>query len=162
VTSNMVGPRTTPSKSKRKQLAISSEESDVEPSSGLKEILIEPEGIYQHTRIRTGTITLVIHNALAWEIEVNDEHSAIAESQSFNSYIENEAFVHMVNTPEEFARVQKEQFDMLQARQGSINDLKKILALFLDKKRKSPKKSRSRTSSSKSKGKEKEGENSYL
>jgi len=33
----MMGPSTTPSKSKGKQLAISSEESDVEPLSGLKE-----------------------------------------------------------------------------------------------------------------------------
>jgi len=39
----MVGPSTTPSKSKRKQLAISSEDSDAERSSGLKETLIEPE-----------------------------------------------------------------------------------------------------------------------
>jgi len=42
----MVGPSTTLSKSKGKQLALSSEESDVEFSSDLKEILIEPERIY--------------------------------------------------------------------------------------------------------------------
>jgi len=41
----MVGSSTTPSKSKGKQLTISSGESDIELSSGLKEILIEPEGI---------------------------------------------------------------------------------------------------------------------
>jgi len=46
VTSNMASPSTTLSKSKEKQLAISSEEFDVEPSSGLKIVLIEPEGIY--------------------------------------------------------------------------------------------------------------------
>ena len=46
VTSNMVGQNTTPNKSKGKQLAISSRESDAELSSALKEILIEPEGIY--------------------------------------------------------------------------------------------------------------------
>ena len=45
VISNMVGPSTTPSKSKGKQLVLSSEESDTKHSSGLKEILIEPEGI---------------------------------------------------------------------------------------------------------------------
>jgi len=52
----MVDPSTTPSKSKKKQLAISSEKSDVEPSLGLKTILIEPEGIYRHTWTNTGTI----------------------------------------------------------------------------------------------------------
>ena len=39
VSFNMLGPTTTPSKSKGKQLAISSEESNLERSSGLKEIL---------------------------------------------------------------------------------------------------------------------------
>ena len=92
--SNTVGPSTIQSKLKGKQLAIGSEESDVESSLGLKKILIEPEGIYQH-------------NALDKGIEVNDEHSAIAESQSSNSYMEKEAFIHMVNTPEELARVKK-------------------------------------------------------
>ena len=49
---------------------------------------------------------------------------------------------------------------MLQAQQRSINNLKKMLALLLDrKKKKSLKKSKPRTSSSKGKGKEKEGEN---
>jgi len=41
----MVSPSTTPSKYKRKQVTLSSEESDTERSSGLKEILIEPEEI---------------------------------------------------------------------------------------------------------------------
>jgi len=49
----MMGPSTTPSKSKGKQPTFNSEESDVEYSSGLKEILDEPEGIYRHIRIRT-------------------------------------------------------------------------------------------------------------
>ena len=111
----MVGPSTTQSKSKRRQLAISSEESNFEPSSGLKEILIKPKGIYQYTRIQTGTIALVNYNALARRIEVNNEHSTITESQLTNSYMEKEALIHMVNNPKELARVQKEQFDMLQA-----------------------------------------------
>jgi len=59
VTSTMVGPCTTPSKSKGKQLVVYSGESDDESSSGLKEIQNESEGVYQHTRIRTGTIALV-------------------------------------------------------------------------------------------------------
>jgi len=46
VTANMVGPSLTPSKSKGKQLAVSSEESDVDRSPDLKDILIEPEGVY--------------------------------------------------------------------------------------------------------------------
>jgi len=49
VTSNIVGLGTTPSKSKWKHLDISSGEFGVELSSDLKEILIAPEGIYQHT-----------------------------------------------------------------------------------------------------------------
>jgi len=47
----MVGPSATPIKLKGKQPALSSEESDVEHFSCLKEILAEPEGIYIHTRI---------------------------------------------------------------------------------------------------------------
>ena len=46
ITSNMMGPKTTPSKLKGKKLAISSGESDVELSSDFKVILIEPEEIY--------------------------------------------------------------------------------------------------------------------
>ena len=42
----MVGLSTTPSKSNKKQLALSFEELDTERSLGLKEILIEPEEIY--------------------------------------------------------------------------------------------------------------------
>jgi len=61
----MVGASTTPSKSKGKQLALSSEESNAERSPGLKEILIEPEGIYRHTWIQTGIIASVNYNLLA-------------------------------------------------------------------------------------------------
>ena len=80
MTFNMVGSNITPSKSKGKQLAISSGESNIEPSSNLKEILVEPEGIHQHTRIRTGVIAPVDYNALAKGVKVSDEHSAITES----------------------------------------------------------------------------------
>ena len=79
VTFNIVGPSTTLSKSKGKQLAINFEESNVELSSDLKEILIEPEGIYQYTQIRTGIIDSVDYNALARGAEASDEHSAIAK-----------------------------------------------------------------------------------
>jgi len=74
----MMGPSTSPSKSKGKQLIVSSDESDDEPS-GLRELLTEPEGVYQHIRTRTGTTAPVNYNALAWGIEVREAYSAIAE-----------------------------------------------------------------------------------
>ena len=52
VSSNMVGPGTTQSKSKRNKPVVCSGKSDDEPSSDLKEILSESEGMYQRTRIR--------------------------------------------------------------------------------------------------------------
>jgi len=48
---------------------------------------------------------------------------------------------------------------MLRAQQESINDLKKMITLLLDKQKK-PKSPKTKASSSKSRGKEKEGENS--
>ena len=80
VTANIVGSSSTPSKSKGKQPVVSSEESDVDQSPYLKDILIEPEGIYWHTQTRTGAIAPVDYSLLARGIEVNDEHSAIIES----------------------------------------------------------------------------------
>ena len=64
----------------------------------------EPEGVYRHTRTRTGVIAPINYSALARGIEVNDSHSAIAESQASNSSIEKEAFIYMPNTPEQMAR----------------------------------------------------------
>jgi len=133
---NMVGPSITSNKSKGKQLAISSEEFDIELSSGLKKILIEPERICQRTRIRTGTIARIAmllgctsthfdflewipfgpveYNALTRGIEANNEHSAIAEFYSSNFYME-KVFAYIAGTPEEVvkrfeeqARLQKE------------------------------------------------------
>ena len=48
------------------------------------------------------TISPVDYSLLAREIEVNDEHSAIVESQSSNSSLETSAY--MAGTPEEVAR----------------------------------------------------------
>ena len=104
VTSNMVDPSATSSKSKGKQLALSSEESDIECLPGLKEILIEPEGIDRRTRIQIGAITPIDYNLLAREIEANDKHSVIVESHSSNSYEETHAFTYMTGTLEEVAR----------------------------------------------------------
>jgi len=92
------------SKSKGKQLAINSGEFDIELSSSLKEILIEPEEIYQHTQIPTGAIAPVDYNTLARGIEASDEHSTIAESQSSNSYIEKEDFAFMVRIPKDMGK----------------------------------------------------------
>jgi len=100
----MVDLCTTPSKSKEKQLVVCSGESDDEPSSGLKEILSESEGVYWHARIRTGTIAMVNYNALARGIDVNEAHTSIAESHASNSSIEKEAFAYMAGTPEEVAK----------------------------------------------------------
>ena len=64
---------------------------------------------------------------LARRIETSDEHFAIVESQSSNSYIEKKTFAFMAETPEEVvrrfkeqARVQKEQQEMLRVQQESI------------------------------------------
>jgi len=81
------------SRSRGKQPAVSSDESDT-----------EPEGVYRHTCTRTGAIPPIDYNALAWGIVVNDSHSAIAESQASNSSMEKEAFIYMTSTPEETAR----------------------------------------------------------
>ena len=86
VTANMA------SKSREKQLVVSSDESDT-----------EPEGVYRHTRTRTGAVAPVNYSALARGIEVSESHSAIAKSQASNSSIEKEAFAYMTNTPEETA-----------------------------------------------------------
>ena len=119
-----MGPSSMPCKSKEKQLAVSSEESNADRSLVLKDVLVEPEGVYWHTRTRTGTITPVDYSLLAKEIEVNDEHSAIIESRSLNFSSETTAFAYTAGTPEEVAkrfeeqaRVQREQFDMIQIQQ---------------------------------------------
>ena len=104
MTTNMVGLSFTPSKSKGKQLVVSSEELDVDRSPDLKDVLVEPEGVYRHTRTRTGTIAPVDYSLLARGTEVNDEHSAIIESRSLNSSSETIAFAYMVGTLEEAAK----------------------------------------------------------
>ena len=90
---------------------VSSDESDT-----------EPEGVYRHTCTRTGAVAPINYSALARGIEVNESHSAVAESQASNSFIEKEAFTYMTNTPEETSRrfeqqaqVQREQFNMTRA-----------------------------------------------
>ena len=41
----------------------------------------------------------VDYSALARGIEVSESHSAITESQAWNSSVEKEAFVNIANTP---------------------------------------------------------------
>jgi len=60
--------------------------------------------VYQHTRTRTDAVVLVYYNALARGIEVSESHSAIAELQASNSSVEKEAFVYLVNTPDQALR----------------------------------------------------------
>ena len=127
--------------SRGKQPVVSSDESDT-----------EPEGVYRHTRTRTGVIAPINYSALARGIEVNDSHSAITESQASNSSIEKEAFIYMTNTPEETARrleqqaqVQKEQFELIRAQQESIDSLKQMLAQLLEDKRRSTDKASSKS-----------------
>ena len=79
----MVGPSTIPSKTKGKQPIVRSDESDT-----------ELEGVYQHTRTRTGVIAPVDYSALTRGIKVSESHSAIAESQASNSSIEKETFAY--------------------------------------------------------------------
>ena len=91
----------------------------------------EQEGVYRHTLTQTDVVAPVDYSALAQGIKVSESHSAIAESQASNYPVEKEAFVYMVNTPEETtmhleqqAQVQREQFDMIRARQESIDTFK--------------------------------------
>jgi len=65
---------------------------------------MEPEGVYWHTRTRTGVVAPFDYSALTRDIEVSESHSAIEESQASNSSIEKEAFAYMTNTPEETTR----------------------------------------------------------
>jgi len=100
----MVGPSSTQSKSKGKQLAVSLEESDADQSPSFKDDLVKPEGVYRHTRTCIGAIIPVNYSLLAREIEVNDEHSAIIKSRSLNSSSETTAFAYMAGTPEAVAK----------------------------------------------------------
>ena len=118
----MVGPCTTPSKSKGKQPIVCYGESNDEPSSGLKKILSGSEGVYQHPHIQTGTIALMNYSAVTRGMDVNEAHSAITESHASNFSTEKKVLAYMVGTPkevakrfEEQAQVQREQLGMIRA-----------------------------------------------
>jgi len=57
--------------------------------------------MYRRTRTRTGAVAPVDYSTLARDIEVNESHSVVADSQGSNSSVEMEAFAYMANTPEE-------------------------------------------------------------
>jgi len=78
VTSNMVGSTGTSVRPEKERPSQGSEESDAEYSPGLKGIIVEPEGVLQHTR--TGTIAHVNYKSLTEGVRSDDEHSAIAWS----------------------------------------------------------------------------------
>ena len=90
------------SRSREKQPAVSSDEFDT-----------EPEGVYQHTRTRTGAVAPINYSALTRGIEISESHSSIVESQASNSSIEKEAFAYMTNTPEETAKRFEQQAQVL-------------------------------------------------
>ena len=126
----MVESTSTSGKPEKERLSPSSGESDVEYSPGLKGIIVEPEGVFKHTRTRRGVIAPVDYKGMSEGSRFHDECSAIAESQSSCSSTENQAFAHMASNPEEMAkrfedqaRIQKMQQDMLQSQQESINNL---------------------------------------
>ena len=87
--------------------------------------------MYRHTGTRTCKVAPVDYSALARGIEVSESHSAIAESQASNSFVEKEAFAYIASIPEEMAKrfkqqgqAQREQLDMIRAQQESIDTLK--------------------------------------
>ena len=100
----MVGLGETTGKSAKKTPTPNSEESEDESSPGLRELLSKPEGVYLHTCMREGILKPVDYKHVASGIEIEDEHSAIAGSQSSSSSVGNEAFVYMAGSPEEIAR----------------------------------------------------------
>jgi len=111
VTTNVVDPCTTPSKTKKKQPIVSSDESDT-----------KPEGVYRHTCTRTGVIAPVDYSVLARGIEVSELHSVIVESQASNSSVEKEAFAYIEITSKEMDRrfeqkapAKREQLDIIRA-----------------------------------------------
>ena len=71
------------SKGKSKASAYSSESSDPEYSPGLGEMLVEGQGVYQHTHTRTGAVISFDYRRLAGitdKVEEEPENSAIATS----------------------------------------------------------------------------------
>jgi len=87
----------------------------------LKEILIELEGVYHHTHIRTGAISPVDYSALARGIEESEAYFATAGSQASNFSIERGLRIygrHSQRGVQDIRGVgssKREQFDMIRA-----------------------------------------------
>ena len=85
---------------KSKSELPSSSESDSGSLQGQKGVLSQLEGVYKHTRSRTGVIMPVDYKELTDE---EGEYSIIAESCSSSSS-ERWTFAYMVGTPEGMAK----------------------------------------------------------
>ena len=91
----------------------SSDDSETSRSPTVREIANEFEGIYQRTWTRMGAIPPVNYRRLARGTNSDDEHSAIAESQSSSSFIGHESFTHMAEYSEDLSKRVAEQDAML-------------------------------------------------
>ncbi|ONK77795.1 uncharacterized protein A4U43_C02F10740 [Asparagus officinalis] len=129
VTSNMVG--------RGRSSTLSSDGSETDHSPSVREITNEFEGIYQRTRTRTGAIPPINYQSLARGTNSDDEHSAIAESQSSSSFVGHESFVHMAEHSEDLSKRLDEQEAMLKSQQEAINELMAMLTQIVADKAKS-------------------------
>ena len=116
----------------------SSDESERSHSPTVREICDEFEGVYRHTRSRTGAIRPVNYQRLAKGITTSDEHSAIAESQSSSSVGAQEVSVYMAGNLEDIAKRVNEHHVMLQAQQETLLQLKDMLVQVLTEKGQKP------------------------
>src|SRR5436305_5441367 len=129
-----------------------------------KQPALEPEnsatpGVYMRTRSRSGTIRPVNYRALAQGQEKPKEHSAIIDSQSSSSSGEHAVHSFAADTPEEIAQqlaiqgqTQRDQQEQLRAQAQTIDTLKILIQLVLE--RVSKKKSKHAGSTSHSKDRE--------
>ena len=138
----MVGPSSSPSMSKGKQLAVSSEESDVDRSSGLKGILLNLRGGLPTQSNLHGNNCPGRLQSIGQGVKVNDEHSAIIESQFLYSNSKTTILTSMAGIPKEVARqfeeqawVQRKQLEMIRAQEEYIDALKQMLSKLLKKKK---------------------------
>ena len=141
----MVGPSTTPSRTKEKQQIFSFGKSDT-----------EPEGVYRHTRTRNGVVASVDYSAQAQGIKVKESHFCHCRVTCLKLF---RAFAYMASTPEEMARrfeqqaqTQREQLDMIMLNKNQSTASIKCFRNCLRGKNLRPRQ--------KSKGKRKEGESS--
>ena len=131
--------------------------SDTEFSPGIKGLFIQPVGVYQHTRTRTGAVIPFDYKQLMslTDSDDEDEHSAVGGSQASSSIRGGHAHVHMAGVSEDVALKLEAQQAALEAQQETINIMKGMLEQLLKKKKskRSVAKPSPKPSSSKQKGK---------